>query len=88
VFILETRKTRTMRWENSLVAYEEDVRNPSFWDWMKAHTSGFKPLHRYEGMLELKEDRITFDGKDVKESRDFNLEIRTEPPRGTLQSQH
>ncbi|MEA1965268.1 MAG: hypothetical protein U9O41_09155 [Candidatus Aerophobetes bacterium] len=42
---------------------------------MRAHTSGFKPLHRYEGVFELRKERIIFEGKDVKEGKDFDLEI-------------
>ena len=38
-----------MKWENTLMAYEEDIKNRSFWDWIKAHTSFMKPLHRYKG---------------------------------------
>jgi len=64
-----------MRWENSLMAYEEDIKNRTLLDWLKAHTSGFKPLHRYEGVFELCENKIVFDGQDVKEDRRFRLEI-------------
>jgi len=64
-----------MKWENTLMAYEEDIKNRSLLDWMKAHTSGFKPLHRYEGGFELNKEKVIFDGKDVKEGKDFNLEI-------------
>ena len=60
-----------MRWGNSLMAYEEDIKNRSLLDWLKAHTSGFKPLHRYEGVFELCENKIVFDGKDVKEIGGF-----------------
>jgi len=74
-----SRKSReremTNRWENTLLAYEEDIRERSFWDWIKAHTSGFKPLHRYEGIFELTKHQIIFDGKDTKEGKDFHLEI-------------
>lgn len=64
-----------MKWENTLMAFEEDIKNRDFWDWMKAHTSGYKPLHRYEGTLELDEEKIVFDGKDAKEDKNFHLEI-------------
>ena len=37
-----------MKWENTLMAYEEDIKSRSFWDWIKAHTSFMKPLHRYK----------------------------------------
>jgi len=66
-----------MKWENTLMAYEEDIKSRSFWDWIKAHTSFMKPLHRYEGFLELNERNMTFTGKDVKVDKDFNLEIAT-----------
>jgi len=59
------------------MAYEEDIRSRGFWEWVKAHTSFMKPLHRYEGFLELNEGKITLKGKDTKEDKDFNLEIAT-----------
>jgi len=64
-----------MRWENSLMAYEEDIKSRSWIDWLKAHTTGFKPLHRYEGILELNDNELIFNGKDVKENKDFQLKI-------------
>ena len=57
------------------MAYEENIKSRSFGDWIKAHTSFMKPLHRYEGVLELNERNMTFTGKDVKVDKDFNLEI-------------
>lgn len=66
-----------MKWENTLMAYEKDIKSRGFWDWVKAHTSFMKPLHRYEGVLELDEQKMTFTGKDVKVDKDFNLEIAT-----------
>ncbi|MBC7188904.1 hypothetical protein H5U35_01645, partial [Candidatus Aerophobetes bacterium] len=56
-----------MRLENTLMAYKEDIESRSFWDWIKAHTSFMKPLHRYEGVLELNEKKMSFAGRDVKE---------------------
>lgn len=64
-----------MRWENTLMAYEEDIKNRSWIDWLKAHTSGFKPLHRYEGTLELTDDELIFTGIDIKEEGKLNLRI-------------
>ena len=61
--------------ENTLLAFEEDIKNRSINDWIKAHTSGFKPLHRYEGMLELSENKLMFYGVDVKNGEGFRLEI-------------
>lgn len=57
------------------MAYEEDIKSRSFWDWIKAHTSFMKPLHRYDGVLELTEQNLAFTGKDVKEKKDFKLEV-------------
>ena len=67
-----------MKWENSLMAYEEDIKNGKFTDWLKALTSGFKPLHRYEGIFELNEGAIIFEGRNVKEDKNFRLEIPIE----------
>jgi len=64
-----------MRWENTLMAYEKDIKSKSFGDWIKAHTSFMKPLHKYEGMLELNGGKTIFKGRDPEEDRDFNLEI-------------
>lgn len=59
------------------MAYEEDIENRGFLDWLKAHTSFMKPLHRYEGVLELDGERMRFEGRDVKEGGDFKLEAET-----------
>jgi len=64
-----------MKWKNSLMAFEEDIKHRSWLDWLEAHTSGFKPLHRYEGILELSNDELIFHGKDVKENKEFKLKI-------------
>ena len=64
-----------MEWDRTLLAFEEDVRNRGLLDWIKAHTSGFKPLHRYEGTLKLGQGRLSFEGRDVKEGSGFRLEI-------------
>jgi len=64
-----------MRKENTLLAFEDDIKNRSFVDWLKAHTSGFKPLHRYEGILKLEEEKLFFEGKDVKSGEQLRLEV-------------
>lgn len=45
-------------------------------DWLIAHTSFAKPLHRYEGELTLSKDSIYFEGTDKKEKQRYNLTIR------------
>ena len=58
-----------------MLAFEEDIKERSFIEWLEAHTSGFKPLHRYEGTFEIKSDKIVFDGIDKKGIKDLHLEI-------------
>ena len=62
-------------WENSLLIFEDDLKSKSWLDWIKAHTSGSKPLHRYEGSLKLSEEYLSFEGKDIKENRRISLKI-------------
>lgn len=66
-----------MKWDNSLMASEEDIKNRSFIDWIKAHTSFMKPLHRYEGIFEVNDDTIEFLGEDVNEKKDYTFRIKT-----------
>lgn len=66
-----------MIWDNSLIAFEEDIKNRSFIDWIKAHTSFMKPFHRYEGTFELNDNTILFSGEDVKENKHYSLQIKT-----------
>ncbi|KXB07280.1 hypothetical protein AKJ51_01595 [candidate division MSBL1 archaeon SCGC-AAA382A20] len=63
-----------MKWENTLFAFEKDIESRGFWDWMRAHTSWMKPLHRYEGLLEITEDKLLLVGED-KEEGEIELEI-------------
>jgi hypothetical protein len=58
-----------------LMAYKEDIKHRGFLDWMKAHTSFVKPLHRYEGNIILSHEKIMFDGKDTKTKNDYAIEI-------------
>jgi len=59
----------------ALMAYEEDIEQRDILDWVKAHTSFLKPLHRYEGDIVLLEDKIVFKGKDTKTESDYSVEI-------------
>lgn len=60
---------------NALMAYKEDIENRNFFDWIKAHTSFVKPLHRYNGNIILSDDKIMFDGSDNKTKEDHAIEI-------------
>ncbi len=64
-----------MKFENTLIAYEEDIKNANICEWITAHTTGFNPLHRYIGALEVKEGKLVFKGKDRISGREFSLNI-------------
>ncbi len=66
-----------MKFGKTLLAYEEDIKNAGICDWITSHTTGFSPLHRYEGTLEVIEDerKLVFRGKDKSTGKDFVLYI-------------
>lgn len=68
-------KHEKMKFNNSLMAFKEDLKSKNWIEWLKAHTSGFKPLHRYEGTLELNNRELIFTGKDVIENKEIKLKI-------------
>ena len=45
-------------------------------DWIKAHTSFAKPLHRFDGELELLEYSLLFEGRDTKGNGNHSIEIQ------------
>jgi hypothetical protein len=63
---------------NALMAFEDDIRKRGVVDWLIAHTSFAKPLHRYEGVITLLNDRILFEGKDMKAKQRYAIAIRRE----------
>ena len=65
-----------MKWKNTLLSFDEDIKERSLIDWFKAHISGFKPLHKYEGILELLEEKLVYAGKDIKDGKELKLEIK------------
>ena len=67
-----------MKWTSTLLAYERDIKNRTFWDWLKAHTSFMYPLHRYIGTLEISKGKLRFNGEDSKKGGGFSLEIKPE----------
>ncbi len=64
-----------MQFKNTLLSFKKDIVNRSFLDWLKAHTSFLKPLHKYKGDLILNKKHLIFAGKNVKTEEDFNLKI-------------
>jgi len=64
-----------MTYKNTLLSFEEDVKNRDFWDWLKAHTSFLKPLYKYEGVLDLDNDGLTFLGREKETGEGFELRV-------------
>jgi len=64
----------------ALMITEEDITQllldwRSVPDWIKHHVSTRQPIHRYEGELLIEGERLVFTGHDIREGKDFNLEI-------------
>lgn len=41
-----------MKWKNTLMAYEEDIKSRGFWDWTKAH------IHHKYGLRASDNDEV------------------------------
>lgn len=65
-----------MIFQHSLLAFKEDIEHSGLLDWIKAHTSFMRPLHRYYGALELNDDSLVFSGSDEKKGGHFGLTVR------------
>jgi hypothetical protein len=68
---------------NAIMVNAEDIEQYlSEWGkvptWIKIHVSIKYPLHRYEGQLILQDDILVFRGQDMKEGRNYHLEIPME----------
>ena len=63
-----------MEWKNTLMIYQEEVKERSFIDWLKAHTSFMKPLHRYKGILKLEGRNLIFIDKNKNEKIETKLD--------------
>ncbi len=64
-----------MRKEKALWIFGEEVGERGVIDWLKAHTSFLKPLHRYEGEIGIEDEKLKLDGRNTKSDEDFSLEI-------------
>jgi hypothetical protein len=62
---------------DSLLAYRADIEHKGLLDWLEAHTSFMRPLHRYTGTILLNPDLFSFTGSDEKTKTDFRLTIST-----------
>lgn len=58
-----------------LWGFEEDIINRSWLQWLSAHISFGKPLHRYEGILKIHANALVLEGQDIKNQEDIILEI-------------
>ena len=59
----------------ALWAFEEDILSRSWLDWLAAHISFGKPLHRYEGTLTVHDNLLQLTGEDKRTKEDFSLDI-------------
>ena len=60
---------------DSLLAFKADIEHKGLIDWLAAHTSFLRPLHRYVGKLVVDKKSISFSGEDGKTESPFNLTI-------------
>jgi hypothetical protein len=60
---------------DSLLAFKADIEHKGLIDWLEAHTSFLRPLHRYVGVLVVAPESISFSGEDGKTGSRFNLTI-------------
>jgi hypothetical protein len=60
---------------DSLLAYKADIEHKGLIDWLAAHTSFMRPLHRYVGTLVVGSVAVSFSGEDEKTESPFNLAI-------------
>ena len=60
---------------DSLLAYKADIEHKGLLDWLEAHTSFMRPLHRYVGKLMIDSVSFAFSGEDKKDGSPFSLTI-------------
>lgn len=65
-----------MEYSDTLLAFKQDIEHRGLVDWLQAHTSFLRPLHRYCGTLEINSQNLSFLGTDVKNKNSFSLVIR------------
>ena len=74
------KKTRIIKTSPALMITEEDIRQllldwRSVPAWIKAQVSAKQPAYRYHGELMIDGETLVFTGRDIKEGKDFILEI-------------
>jgi hypothetical protein len=69
---------------DSLLAFKADIEHKGLIDWLEAHTSFMRPLHRYVGTLLVNPGSVSFSGEDSKAGSRFSLTI----PRSDITGLH
>ena len=74
------KKTRISKTSPALMITEEDIRQllidwRSVPAWIKAQVSARQPAYRYQGELMIQGEILVFAGRDIKEGKEFILEI-------------
>ena len=74
------KKTKISKTSPALMITEEDIRQLlSDWKnvpaWIKAQVSARQPAYRYQGELMIQGETLVFTGRDIKEGKDFRLEV-------------
>jgi hypothetical protein len=74
------KKTKIIKSSPALMITEDDIRQLLLdWKnvpaWIKAQVSARQPVYRYEGELTIKGDTLVFAGHDIREGKDFVMEI-------------
>ena len=65
-----------MEYGHSLLAFKQDIENRGLSDWIEAHISFMRPLHRYYGVLRVDYETLSFSGMDEKSCGSFELVIK------------
>lgn len=58
-----------------LWAFEDDILSRNWLDWLTAHTSFLKPLHRYEGVMTIYPNKLIFLGVDKRTHKKVSIDI-------------
>ena len=61
--------------EEALLAFEEDIRQRTVCDWIRAHTSLGRPVYRYDGAISIEGNDLVFSGLEKNNGRKFSLRI-------------
>jgi hypothetical protein len=59
----------------AFLSFQEDISNRSFSDWIEAHISFLKPLHRYEGVIHIDREKLSFYGREKKTGMEFQISV-------------